>query len=285
VDHRPEARADGHAWRARACAILTGIGTVKADDPQLTVRGSTRRASRAASSSTASSRSPPGARILQGGRAGSWRRWPNPAKEAALRAAGHEVIMLPNAAGKVDLPALMRELGRREINELHVEAGSKLNGSLVREGCVDELLVYLAPSLIGDGAGHVRAAAADRDLLGQVAQVGPDRAALPRACSRSAPICASLRDSLNKRITVCLLESSPPSAKSIGQAARRRLVRGRAPGHRRRRPAAGRRRAGRLDRHQRRLHDGGREDRYQLQRRRLARKPELHRGPRRSRAK
>jgi diaminohydroxyphosphoribosylaminopyrimidine deaminase/5-amino-6-(5-phosphoribosylamino)uracil reductase len=63
------------------------------------------------------------------------------------------VILLANAHGKVDLPALMLELGRREINEVHVEAGAKLNASLVREGCVDELLVYLAPSLIGSGQG------------------------------------------------------------------------------------------------------------------------------------
>ena len=61
-------------------------------------------------------------------------------------------MALPNAAGKVDLPALLLELGRRGINELHVEAGHKLNGSLLREGCVDELLVYLAPCLLGDRA-------------------------------------------------------------------------------------------------------------------------------------
>ncbi len=149
----PEARADGHAWRARACAILTGIGTVKADDPQLNVRA------------VATSRQPRRivvdskldisltARILDGG--GTWiaAAVPHPEKEAALRAAGAEIIMLPNAAGKVDLPELMRELGRRQINELHVEAGGKLNGSLIREGCVDELLVYLAPMLLGDAQG------------------------------------------------------------------------------------------------------------------------------------
>jgi diaminohydroxyphosphoribosylaminopyrimidine deaminase/5-amino-6-(5-phosphoribosylamino)uracil reductase len=149
----PEARADGHAWRARASAILTGIGTVKADDPQLTVRGvDTPRQPRRIIVDSKLEISLD-ARVLAGG--GSWivAATGNPTKEAALREAGHEVILLPNAAGKVDLPALMLELGRREINELHVEAGSKLNGSLVREGCVDELLVYLAPSLIGDAQG------------------------------------------------------------------------------------------------------------------------------------
>ncbi|MGV7210148.1 bifunctional diaminohydroxyphosphoribosylaminopyrimidine deaminase/5-amino-6-(5-phosphoribosylamino)uracil reductase RibD [Oxalobacteraceae bacterium A2-2] len=149
----PEARADGHAWRARACAILTGIGTVKSDDPQLNVRAvETPRQPRRI---VVDSRLEIGlaARVLQGGGAWIAAAVPNPDKEAALRDAGAEVIMLPNASGKVDLPELMRELGRRQINELHVEAGGKLNGSLIREGCVDELLVYLAPSLIGPGQG------------------------------------------------------------------------------------------------------------------------------------
>jgi diaminohydroxyphosphoribosylaminopyrimidine deaminase/5-amino-6-(5-phosphoribosylamino)uracil reductase len=149
----PEARADGHAWRARASAILTGIGTVKADDPQLNVRGiDTPRQPRRVIVDSRLEISP-GARILQGEPCWIVAAVPDPGKEAALRAQGHEVILLPNARGKVDLPALMLELGRREINELHVEAGSKLNASLVREGCVDELLVYLAPCLIGAGQG------------------------------------------------------------------------------------------------------------------------------------
>jgi diaminohydroxyphosphoribosylaminopyrimidine deaminase/5-amino-6-(5-phosphoribosylamino)uracil reductase len=147
------ARADGHAWRARACAILTGIGTVKADDPQLNVRAvdTPRQPRRIVVDSKLEIALE--ARVLQGG--GTWivAATPDPEKEAALRAAGHDVILLPNAAGKVDLAALMLELGRREINELHVEAGAKLNGSLIRAGCVDELLLYLAPCLIGDAQG------------------------------------------------------------------------------------------------------------------------------------
>jgi diaminohydroxyphosphoribosylaminopyrimidine deaminase/5-amino-6-(5-phosphoribosylamino)uracil reductase len=154
----PEARQDGHAWRARACVILTGIGTVKADDPQLTVRG-------VDMPGVATPRPPRrvivdsrldidvNARILQGEPCWIVAAVPDPDKAALLRAAGHEVIVLANSTGKVDLPALMLELGRREVNEVHVEAGSKLNASLVREGCVDELLVYLAPSLIGAGQG------------------------------------------------------------------------------------------------------------------------------------
>jgi diaminohydroxyphosphoribosylaminopyrimidine deaminase/5-amino-6-(5-phosphoribosylamino)uracil reductase len=147
----PQARADGHAWRARACAMLTGIGTVNADDPQMTVRAlDTPRQPRRIVVDSKLDISPH-ARVLEGG--GTWivAAVGNPEKEALLRAQGAEILLLPNAAGKVDLPALMLELGRREINELHVEAGAKLNGSLIRESCVDELLVYLAPALIGRG--------------------------------------------------------------------------------------------------------------------------------------
>lgn len=145
------ARDDGHAWRARACAILTGIGTVREDDPQLNVRAveTSRQPQRIVIDSNLEIR--PDARVLAGG--GTWivAAQGNSEKEARLRAVGAEIILLPNAAGKVDLPALMQELGRRQINELHVEAGFKLNGSLIREGCVDELLVYIAPTLLGAG--------------------------------------------------------------------------------------------------------------------------------------
>lgn len=148
-----EARADGHAWRARACAILTGIGTVREDDPQMTVRAidTPRQPLRVVVDSKLEI--DPAARVLQGAPTLVVAAGENPEKEGRLRADGHEVIHLPNPDGKVDLPGLMRELGRREINELHVEAGYKLNGSLVREHCVDELLVYVAPSLVGDGQG------------------------------------------------------------------------------------------------------------------------------------
>jgi diaminohydroxyphosphoribosylaminopyrimidine deaminase/5-amino-6-(5-phosphoribosylamino)uracil reductase len=164
----PEARADGHAWRARACAILTGIGTVKADDPQLNVRAveTPRQPRRIVVDSRLDISLD--ARILQGG--GTWivAAVANPEKEAQLRALGAEVIVLPNAAGKVDLAALMLELGRRQINEVHVEAGTRLNGSLIREGCVDELLVYLAPCLLGPGMPMVEMAALT-SLEGRVA--------------------------------------------------------------------------------------------------------------------
>jgi diaminohydroxyphosphoribosylaminopyrimidine deaminase/5-amino-6-(5-phosphoribosylamino)uracil reductase len=148
------ARADGHAWRARACAILTGIGTVLEDDPQLTVRAvdTPRQPLRVLVDSRLEV--PLGARLLNDQPAlivcasldGEQQK-----KAEALRAGGAEVVALPNQAGKVDLPGLLSLLGARGINELHVEAGYKLNGSLLREQCVDELLVYLAPSLLGDG--------------------------------------------------------------------------------------------------------------------------------------
>ena len=148
----PAARKDGHAWRARACAVLTGIGTVTADDPQLNVREVPveRQPLRVIVDSRLET--PLTARILQGGNVLMFCAVDNTAARAALEGRGAEVVNIANANGKVELPAMLAELGRRGINELHVEAGVKLNGSLVREGCVDELLVYLAPSFLGDAA-------------------------------------------------------------------------------------------------------------------------------------
>jgi diaminohydroxyphosphoribosylaminopyrimidine deaminase/5-amino-6-(5-phosphoribosylamino)uracil reductase len=141
-----EARRDAHRWRARACALLTGIGTVKADDPQLTVRevDTPRQPLRVIVDSRLET--PPSAKILQGPRVLIFAGKPGSAPDNA------DVVVLPNANGKVELSRMLEELGRRGINELHVEAGLRLNGSLVREGCVDEYLVYLNPSLLGDGA-------------------------------------------------------------------------------------------------------------------------------------
>jgi diaminohydroxyphosphoribosylaminopyrimidine deaminase / 5-amino-6-(5-phosphoribosylamino)uracil reductase len=145
------ARDDGHRWRARASAILTGIGTVKADNPQLTVRAlpTTRQPQRVLIDSQLEVNL--AAHVLEGG-ALVYAAQANLDKINALRSQGCEVILLPNAQGKVDLNAVMRDLGSRGINELHVEAGSKLNGSLINEGCVDELLLYMAPMLLGGGA-------------------------------------------------------------------------------------------------------------------------------------
>jgi len=144
------ARRDGHRWRARACAVLTGIGTVKDDDPRLTVREveTPRQPLKVLVDSRLEV--PLGARVLEGGNVLVAAASADGAKIAALRAGGAEVVVLPNAAGKVELGDLMRELARRELNEVHVEAGVRLNGSLVAAGVVDELLVYLAPALIGE---------------------------------------------------------------------------------------------------------------------------------------
>ncbi len=157
------ARVDGHAWRARACAILTGIGTVRDDDPQLTVRDveTTRQPLKVLVDSRL--QVDPRARLLAGGAVLVACAHRDADKERDLRDRGCEIVHLPEEPGagsagglrppKVDLGALMRELAARGLNEIHVEAGHKLNGSLLRAGLVDELLVYLAPSLLGDAAG------------------------------------------------------------------------------------------------------------------------------------
>lgn len=147
-----EARADGHRWRARACALLTGIGTVKADDPRLTVREveTPRQPLRVLVDSRLET--PTAARILDGGNALIFCGAEDAARRKALEARGAEVVILPNSGGKVDLALMLVELAARGVNELHAECGFKLNGSLLREGCVDELLVYLNPSLLGDTA-------------------------------------------------------------------------------------------------------------------------------------
>ena len=156
------ARADGHAWRARSCAVLTGIGTVLADNPRLDVRlVETSRQPHVVIvdskldiplSSHALSSHNLNAPISGAARARFiYAAVPNDAKKAALEALGVSVIYMPDQAGKVDLKAMLRDLATHEINDLHVEAGHKLNGSLIREGLVDEFLVYLAPKLIGVG--------------------------------------------------------------------------------------------------------------------------------------
>ena len=158
-----EARTDGHAWRARACAILTGIGTVLRDQPRLDVRlVETPRQPHLVVVDSALQTPPDASIFVAGRRVFIYAAARNDDKAQALEAAGATVLYLPGTGsdsrptGKVDLAAMLRDLARREINELHVEAGHQLNGSLVREGLVDELLVYLAPKLLGQGAGMAR---------------------------------------------------------------------------------------------------------------------------------
>ena len=150
------ARADGHAWRARACAVLTGIGTVLEDNPRLDARGVD--IPRQPHLVVVDSRleTPLDANLFVAGRElYIYAAVQNNEKEKALAARGATVIYLPGTAAdtqsKVDLAAMLRDLAAREVNELHVEAGYRLNGSLVKENLVDEFLAYIAPKLIGQG--------------------------------------------------------------------------------------------------------------------------------------
>jgi diaminohydroxyphosphoribosylaminopyrimidine deaminase/5-amino-6-(5-phosphoribosylamino)uracil reductase len=189
------ARRDGHAWRQRAGAVLTGIGTVLDDDPRLDVRHVETLVqplrvvvdSRLQLPLTARLLAPPGRVLVYGA-------VDDRAKRADIEAAGAEVAMAPGPGDKVDLAAMLADLAARGVNELHVEAGSKLNGSLLRAGLVDELLVYVAPCLIGDGQAMAALGSID-SLDGQwrfqyrdVAPVGNDL----RLCLRAQPGLAAL---------------------------------------------------------------------------------------------
>jgi diaminohydroxyphosphoribosylaminopyrimidine deaminase/5-amino-6-(5-phosphoribosylamino)uracil reductase len=143
------ARADVQHLRARACAILTGSGTVVADDPRMNVRDLDigRQPLRVVIDSTL--RTPTDAAVLPALIAC---HHAEPAPLAALEHAGAEVIELPGAYGRVDLAALLVQLARRGVNELHVEAGATLNGALLAAGLVDEWVAYVAPMAMGDTA-------------------------------------------------------------------------------------------------------------------------------------
>ena len=146
------ARADGHAWRKRAGAVLSGIGTVLEDNPRLDVRLVPTQMQPLRVVVDSHLMTPLDARLLAPpGRVLIFSAGAEPHRQQALEAAGAEIVLLPNDQGKVDLAALLAELARREVNELHVEAGHKLNASLLRAGLVDELLVYLAPKMLGEG--------------------------------------------------------------------------------------------------------------------------------------
>lgn len=147
----PESRRDVQHLRARSCAVLTGIGTVLADDPQLNVRDipEARQPLRVVLDSEL--RMPLTASILSHGTL-IYTASSDAAKQAALQAQGIEAVTLAGADGKVDLPAVLFDLAQRGINEVLVETGRKLNGALLKAGLVDELVLYLAPQLLGDAA-------------------------------------------------------------------------------------------------------------------------------------
>ncbi|MDO9065001.1 MAG: bifunctional diaminohydroxyphosphoribosylaminopyrimidine deaminase/5-amino-6-(5-phosphoribosylamino)uracil reductase RibD, partial [Sulfuricella sp.] len=146
------ARRDAHRLRARSCAVLTGIGTVLADDPTLNVREveTTRQPLRVVVDSAL--RMPPTAKMLLAGETLVVTASSDPVKAGRLREAGAEVLVLPPLDGRVDLARMLGELGGRGINEITVEAGRGLNGALVRQGLVDEFVIYFAPLLLGDRA-------------------------------------------------------------------------------------------------------------------------------------
>lgn len=196
------ARADGHAWRARACAVLTGIGTVLEDNPMLDVRQM--EATRQPHLVVVDSRleTPLDAHLFRPPAQGLSRQIlvytasQDMERTAALQARGATVIHMPGQArgteAKVDLAAMLLDLGRREINELHVEAGHKLNGSFIREGLVDECLLYLAPKLLGQGSGVAQFGPLERLSQGlalgfhSVDRVGDDLRIVARVSGRDA---------------------------------------------------------------------------------------------------
>lgn len=196
------ARTDGHAWRARACAVLTGVGTVLEDDPMLDVRrvDTPRQPHLVVVDSRLET--PLDARLFAPPAHGLTRKIfiycavADPARQAALEARGATVIALPGqpngGESKVDLAAMLRDLAQREVNELHVEAGHKLNGSLLREGLVDECLIYLAPQLLGQGNGIANLGPLERLADGvslgfqSVDRVGDDLRIVARVTGRDA---------------------------------------------------------------------------------------------------
>lgn len=149
----PAARADVQRWRARSQAIVTGIGTVLADDPQLTVRLPQVASQPLRVVLDSELTMPPQARLL--GEPGSTlvvTRSEDAQRAAALAAAGAQIVMLPARDGGIDLGALLDELGRRQCNEVLVEAGPRLAGAFLAAGLADELIVYIAPHLLGHGS-------------------------------------------------------------------------------------------------------------------------------------
>lgn len=148
------ARRDAHQWRARSCAILTGIGTILSDDAQLNVRHveTSRQPVRVVLDTSLGL--PLQAKILaeEGGQTWVFTTTTDQRKIQSLQQAGADVMVVPEQAGKVDLYAVMTSLAKLEINELLIEAGATLNGALAACGLVDEMILYLAPMLLGDQA-------------------------------------------------------------------------------------------------------------------------------------
>ncbi|WP_409929333.1 bifunctional diaminohydroxyphosphoribosylaminopyrimidine deaminase/5-amino-6-(5-phosphoribosylamino)uracil reductase RibD [Bordetella genomosp. 13] len=187
----PAARADGHHWRARSCVVLTGMGTVLADDPQLSVREvATSRAPRKAVVD-ARFALPENARLIDGAEVLVFTARSDPAKAERLARRNVRTILMPaDAPQRVDLPGMMQWLGEHDINEVHVEAGAGLSGALLSADCIDEIVAYLAPMLLGDAAGMVRMPmidhldAARRFEFTDITRVGADARLRARVAAR-----------------------------------------------------------------------------------------------------
>jgi diaminohydroxyphosphoribosylaminopyrimidine deaminase/5-amino-6-(5-phosphoribosylamino)uracil reductase len=182
-----EARADGHAWRARACAVLTGIGTVLADDPKLDVRLVHTDRQPGIVLVDSHMKTPHNASILKAQRP-IWicASGINDEKSSYFESRGAKIMQFPDEHGQVDLAAMLGSMIEYELNEIHVEAGQTLNGALIRAGLVDEFLIYLAPTMLGLGADMARFGPLDRlsDAMKlefqSVDRVGPDLRVLAR---------------------------------------------------------------------------------------------------------
>ena len=148
----PESRSMVHAMRAESDAVLTGIGTVLADDPQMNVRLEGDYPSPVKYVVDRWAQTPVNAKILQGRRCVIFvGKAADPIKIAALEKAGAEVRVIEDAQEGLDLKAVIASIGADAVNELHVEAGAGLNGALLAAGLIDEIVCFCAPCLMGEG--------------------------------------------------------------------------------------------------------------------------------------
>lgn len=177
----PIARADGHEWRARCDAVLTGIGTVLKDNPRLDTRLASVPQQTSIVVIDSQLNTPLNAHIFIAQRpCYIYASVQNGEKEAALEAIGATVVYMPGANRRVDLIGTLADLHSKGIKKIHIEAGHQLNGAFIREGLVDEFLIYLAPKLLGQALGMANFGPLD-DLskaveleFVEIRQLGPD---------------------------------------------------------------------------------------------------------------
>jgi diaminohydroxyphosphoribosylaminopyrimidine deaminase / 5-amino-6-(5-phosphoribosylamino)uracil reductase len=169
------ARLDTHHWRANACAVITGIGTVLADNPQLTVRHVVTQRQPLRVVLDTHLRTPTDAALLkEKSPVIIFHSHGTPAEQAALQAAGAQVVQVDALGDSVNIHSVLKALGELGLNELHFEAGSALNGALLAAGVVDEVLLYQAPLLLGAGLPWARVGESYEHL-----------SEIPRLCLRS----------------------------------------------------------------------------------------------------